>query len=187
MTRNPTLILGLGRTGGLVARALRTLLPVEPAAASPRFLLFGSPPPEEGDLSLAQFDSGRSLEEVPLSMDLLRETMSGVREWVGQLPWLARYDESSYLDEIRPLGAAGYRSFARLATVRSDGLIDHALRRALAQVRANSSSEYVDVLLITGTGGGLGSALLADLTFLIQRHARKSTRTACLVLPAPGV
>jgi hypothetical protein len=186
MTRNPTLVIGLGRTGGLVARELQALLPSGPDITSPWFLLFGSPPAEEGDLSRTRFDGPRNLEEIPLSMELLRETMSGVREWVQALPWLARYDDSSYLDEIRPLGAAGYRSFARLATVRSDGLIDLALRRALGQVLAASPAEYVDVLLIAGAGGGLGSALLTDLTFLVQRHARKSTRTACLVLPPPG-
>jgi hypothetical protein len=186
MTRNPTLIIGLGRTGGLVARELQALLPSSSDARSPWFLIFGSPPPEEGDLSPTRFDGPRNLEEIPLSMELLRETMSGVREWGQYLPWLARYDDSSYLDEIRPLGAAGYRSFARLATVRSDGLIDLALRRALAYVREASPAEYVDVLLIAGAGGGLGSALLTDLTFLVQRHVRKSTRTACLVLPPPG-
>jgi hypothetical protein len=120
-------------------------------------------------------------------MDLVRESMSGVREWVSLLPWLSRYDDSSYLDEIRPLGAAGYRSFARLAMVRSDGLIDHVLRRALGEVRKASASDAIDVFLIAGAGGGLGSALLPDVTYLIHRHAPKSSRTACLVLPPAGV
>lgn len=187
MTRNPTLVVGLGRTGSLVARELQTLLPSAPGTRSPWFLLLGSPPAEEGDVALAGLGGPRNLEEVPLPMDLMRETMAGVREWSSYLPWLLRYDDASFLDEIRPLGAAGYRSFARLTTVRCDGLIDQSLRRALRQVREASPAEHVDVLLIAGAGGGLGSALLADLTFLIQRHVRKSTRTACLVLPVPGV
>ena len=187
MTRNPTLVLGLGRTGSLVARELQALLPSGPETRSPWFLLFGSPPAEEGDVSHARIGGPRNLEEVSLPMDLMRETMSGVREWSSYLPWLSNYDDSSFLDEIRPLGAAGYRSFARLTTVRCDGLIDQALRRALNHAREVSPAEDVDVLLIAGAGGGLGSALLADLTFLIRRHARKSTRTACLVLPPPGV
>ena len=186
MMRHPTLVIGLGKTGGELLRALERRLDATPALRHVGFLQIGAPPAEEGDLEAPRLDGSSKIDAVPLPMDLLRETMSGLGAWTQELPWLARFDESSFLDEIRPLGAAGFRGFARLAAVRADGLIDRALRRSLARVCQGSTAEHVDVLLLAGAGGGLGSALLPDVTFLLERHAPRSTRTACLVLPPPG-
>ncbi|MES1245348.1 MAG: tubulin-like doman-containing protein [Acidobacteriota bacterium] len=182
MNTNSSLILGLGGVGILAARGLRDRMAGTPQARTARFLYIDAPGP--GGLPSGLADSELPLvESVPLSMEAVRDILDSTREWTEYLPWLPSFDRGVLLDELRPYGMAGYRCLGRLALLRSAEIIDRALRRNVHGLREAAPVGFTDCILIAGAGGGLGSSILADVTFLLQRLAPTVSRTACLVLP----
>jgi hypothetical protein len=185
MNTTSSLVLGLGGVGGLVARELRERLRGTPQAHTTRFLFLDAPGPNGPPGSLSN-PGHPVIDSVPLSMEVLREVLEGVQDWSTYLPWLPRFDRAQLLEELRPYGTAGYRCLGRLTLFRAAEVIDRTLRRHLHSLREAAPVGYTDAILIAGASGGLGSSLLADLTFLLLRLAGTRTRTACLVLPPAG-
>jgi hypothetical protein len=182
MNKTSSLVLGLGGVGGLVARELRARLVGSPQARTTRFLFLDAPGPDGPPAALST--SGHPLiESIPLSMEVLREILAGAQDWTDYLPWLPKVERGQMLEELRPYGTAGYRCLGRIALLRSAEVIDRAFRRNLHELQDAAPVGFTDAILIAGAGGGLGSSLLADLTFLLLRLAATTSRTACLILP----
>jgi hypothetical protein len=185
MNRTSSLILGLGGVGGIVAQELRARLVDTPQGRAARFLLLDAPGPDGPPGSLRTSDLP-AVEPIPLSMEAVREILATSREWTPHLAWLTRFERGQLLDELRPYGTAGYRCLGRLALLRSAEVIDRTLRRHLYALQEEAPTGAPDAILIAGAGGGLGSSILADLTFLLQRLEQTASRTACLILPPAG-
>ncbi len=182
MNKTSSLVLGLGGVGGLVARELRARLVGAPQARTTRFLFLDAPGPDGPPAALST--TGHPLiESIPLSMEVLREILAGAQDWTDFLPWLPSVERGQMLEELRPYGTAGYRCLGRIALLRSAEVIDRTFRRNLHELQDAAPVGFTDALLIAGAGGGLGSSLLPDLTFLLLRLAATTSRTACLILP----
>lgn len=185
MNKTSSLVLGLGGVGGVVARELRDRLAGGPQARTARFLFLDAPGPDGPPSTLAT-QGHPIVESIPLSMEVLRDVLAGAQDWADYLPGLPSVERGQMLEELRPYGTAGYRCLGRIALLRSAEVIDRIFRRHLHELQETAPVGFTDGILIAGAGGGLGSSILADLTFLLLRLAATTSRTACLILPPPG-
>jgi Tubulin like len=175
------LILGLGGTGDGVASRLSK---VSGLTREYEIRVFDQSREHLGVLEPAQSGPGQTI--YTLSARDARQILRNAASWRHCLDWLPLGRNLSEIDELAPEGSGGQRWLGRLSFFASDSGVQGTLRASLARLRESSSSELQRVVIVTSVGGGAGSGLFADVTYLIEHLARHASRVAFLLLPGVG-
>jgi Tubulin like len=199
-----TLVIGLGGTGVLTLRALKTLyqqLPVNervPASflafdfdrtalvGHPTFTVSGEQH-ELGDLSDTEFYYLDSLGIQDLLRNLDRSENDHLA-WAKILEWFPdRSHVQVPVSEVESNGASQLRVLGRLGFFLNDELIESTIRRALdqcpAEVGSASLSEKKRVILVSSIAGGTGAGMLIDMAYIARRQEGRPRVFAYLLLP----
>jgi len=173
----PTLIVGLGRTGAVVLRKLRSRLceRLDDLAPAIEMLLLDT------DLrALTEAGRGDRSTAIPHSQTVClplkspqayRENSQAILEWMNRR-WLYNIPRSLQTEGVRPLG--------RLAFVDHFATVVDALQQALSRIVGHQSlaesrekmgvefSSTPQIFVVAAVGGGTGSGIVLDLSYTLQ-------------------
>lgn len=179
MKRGFTLVLGLGGTGVRVASRLKAFAAGSGVdSSSLRILAIG----QDQDWPLQDEPEALSLtrnECFRLSGEAARTIGRHAANWQPHLSWL-RSPGLRQLDEISAGGAGEQRWLGRLGFFAADREIQDAIRTSLTFGGRHPRG----IMLVCAAGGGTGSGLLADITYLLERVAKGVPRLLYLLLPS---
>ncbi len=183
-----TIIIGLGKVGVLTLRRVKKLSePLGPDLFPVHYLAI------DQDKDSLHGDHGTGFaaldmhEVIRLSARDARVVLERRADWGECLDWLPEGLGSRTWDDLEEGSAGGCRSLGRLALFAQDELVLDLLQQSLSRMRTASplGDEGCRIAFVAALGGGTGSGILADLTYLVQRCSNESRRLAYLLLPSP--
>ena len=198
----PTLVIGLGGTGILTVRYLKSLWHrldenerVPTIFRAVDFDLSATQVSDHSEVELEElgndeflFLSAEEIEERAQNLHQIHEdgesAWDHIREWYPQ-------DAELTADKIEANGASQFRPLGRLGFFAYAEILKSYLFRALQQLpsESNSLSERPGerprkrVIVISSTGGGTGAGMLVDTAYLLRGHDCKPKVLLYLLLP----
>jgi hypothetical protein len=193
-----TLVVGLGGTGVLTLRALKSLYQALPndervpakflAFDFDRSALLGS---NNGHLADLKEDSEfyyldpQAIQQALRNIDRAHE---GQPEWEQILEWFPDRERVRIpVGEVEANGAGQMRSLGRLGFFLNDAAIERKIRQDLQELRSEIDvvrySEDRRVILIASLAGGTGAGMLVDMAYLVRRQFGRPRVFAYLLLP----
>src|SRR3954468_14567955 len=181
MVDEAMLVIGLGKTGHLGARHLKALLSTREKKTC-EIRVF--------DLEESRGESngiGIDYEKFHLMSGVdARQMLRNAKAWSSSLNWLPPGIQLREIDEIARISGGGQRWLGRSSFFAADSAIQNTIRTSLARLHQRSGVELERVALIASVGGGTGSGILADITYLVDHLAQHASRAAYLLLPGIG-
>jgi hypothetical protein len=108
--------------------------------------------------------------------------------WSDYLDWLPAPSGYYLRNELACSSAGALRWLGRLSFFAADEQILLALRSVLGQVLETASEDQPgQILLVASAGGGTGSGLLIDMTYLLEQIVGTAHRIAYVLLPSIGL
>jgi hypothetical protein len=175
------LVIGLGNTGRLVAQSFKACSTVSHRGTC-EIRVFDLDDPW-GSAERLGLDPG---EVHTLPSRQARQLLRNATAWSPYLDWLPQGKDLYEFDELAPTGGGGQRWLGRLSFFAGDTGIQDTIRASLARIRQKSGEELGRAVFAASLGGGTGSGLLADVTYLVRHLARNASCTAYLLLPGIG-